>query len=326
MGKGKENFDINWQCGLDRSCFHQGFPNNMTRIDTITVIAPGLLGASLAFASRERGMVGRVKVWARRAEVLEACRTRPWCDSVHADLGEAVADADMVWICAPVGRIAGLAEQAAPFLKPGAIVSDVGSTKAELHGAIDRIRMPEESVYVGSHPMAGSEKSGFEYADARLFEGRPCFVTEGDAPNRKATEAVEDFWTGLGMRVTRTTPQLHDRMVAWLSHVPHLTAVGLSRTLAAAMPEEWMQYAGPGLRDTTRVASGSVEMWRDILDQNRIEIGSALSQVITTLQGFERALKAGESDALVEHLTRAKAFRDALGQFVGPSTPPVGPE
>ena len=84
-----------------------------------------------------------------------------------------------------------------------------------------------------------------------------------------------------------------------------------------------MQYAGPGLRDTTRVASGSVEMWRDILDQNRIEIGSALSQVITTLQGFERALKAGESDALVEHLTRAKAFRDALGQFVGPSTPPV---
>ncbi|MBN2233538.1 MAG: prephenate dehydrogenase/arogenate dehydrogenase family protein [Opitutales bacterium] len=296
----------------------------MTRIDTITVIAPGLLGASLAFASRERGMVGRVKVWARRAEVLEACRMRPWCDSVHSDLGEAVADADMVWICAPVGRIAVLAEQTALFLKPGAIVSDVGSTKAELHAAIDRIRMPEGSVYVGSHPMAGSEKSGFEYADAGLFEGRPCFVTEGAVPNGKATEAVVDFWTGLGMRVTRTTPELHDRMVAWLSHVPHLTAVGLSRTLAASMPEEWMQYAGPGLRDTTRVASGSVEMWRDILDHNRSEIVSALSQVIATLQCFERDLKAGEMDALVEQLKRAKVFRDELSRFVGPSAPQNG--
>lgn len=281
------------------------------KIPDIAIIAPGLLGASLGAASRRFNVCGKIHVWARRPEIRELCRGLNWCDAVHDDIGDAVKEADIVWVCSPVSTIARLVHQFAPCLKPGAIISDVGSTKHKLVVQCEQA-IGGNGVFIGSHPMAGSEKSGLDHAHAGLFDGKACFVTPEEHTPENAVKTIEAYWKALGMRVTRITPEEHDCIVAYISHLPHLVASSLSCMLCETGEKHWKSFVGTGLLDTTRVASGSVEMWKDIIDHNREEIIPALGSMIVALEHLRTHVENGRLDALTEVLETGKCFRDSI--------------
>lgn len=268
-------------------------------ISQVTIIAPGLLGASLGMACRVRALAERIVVWARRPEARAACAREPWCDAAPDTIGEAVREAELVVFCAPVAHIPALLEAAAAHLAEGALLTDVGSTKAEICEAAPG-RLPAGRHFIGAHPMAGSEKSGMDHARADLFEGRPCFLTPLPETPAEARSRIEAFWSGLGMRLHHATPAGHDALVAHVSHLPHLVASALSLAVGRATPEAG-QFAGAGLRDTTRVAAGSPEMWRAICEQNREAILRAVADFQESLDAFSAAIE-GQDYARLEHL------------------------
>lgn len=276
----------------------------------ITILAPGLLGASVGQAAYERRLAGTIAAWGRRAETLADLKKEPWCRIVAATAEEAVSSASLVVICAPVEKIASLVERIAPFLANGAIVTDVGSVKEEIcrsaHAA-----MPPGRHFVGSHPMAGSEKSGMANARADLFEGRSCFVTPLEKTDPAAVARVAAFWTALGAGVTTVSPSAHDEIVAHISHLPHVLASALCSFLARRDPA-WLRFAGGGFRDTTRIAAGSPELWRDILRQNRDRAIAALRGFQQELAALEDAIEKEDFAKVSEVLHRGKNYRDML--------------
>lgn len=276
----------------------------------LTVLAPGLLGSSLAISVKERGLAGHVHVWARRAEVRVQCEEQPWCDAVFDTPEAATEGSDLVVLCTPVETIHRLARRIAGSLADGAIVTDVGSTKSLVCRYCDAF-MPDNAYFVGSHPMAGSEKSGMEHARSDLFNGRPCFVTPLLETDERATEKVVRLWRSLGMEVTTVSPETHDEIVANISHLPHFMATVLCNVLRSKNPN-WRNFAGAGLLDTTRIAAGSPQMWRAIAEQNRDEI-------LRALEGFEQELRVLQSALANEKyfevfnlLERGKEFRDSI--------------
>ena len=280
-------------------------------LQQLTIIAPGLLGASLGMAAKHLGLVQRVHVWARRIETRLECEAQPWCDAVFAEPAEAADGAALVVICTPVGEIARYAAMLAPRLRPGAVVTDVGSTKGllcrEAHAS-----MPEGVAFVGSHPMAGSEKTGLANAQADLFRERACLVTPLPQTPQPAVETVCRFWRGLDMEVTTMSPDRHDEIVAHISHVPHLLASALCSMLAQQDPGTWQAFAGNGLRDTTRIAAGSPTLWRDIVEQNRDEVLRTLSSFEDELALLRSSIANRDWPSVRHLLERGKHYRDLL--------------
>lgn len=276
----------------------------------ITIIAPGLLGASLGAAVRARKLAERVVIWARREETREQCLRLDWCDAVEADVGAAARGSALVVICAPVEAIPQLAKAAAATLSAGSLITDVGSTKAEICAALVGA-LPGGVEFVGSHPMAGSEKSGLEHADAELFDGRCCLVTPAEGNTESAIGQVQAFWRAVGMETHLLNPKLHDQVVAELSHLPHVLASVLAAYLSRN-PAEWRAFAGGGLRDTTRIAAGSVPMWMDILRQNREAILRSLDGFRADLDVFAEALKSADESQLKDVLESGQSFRKDL--------------
>lgn len=281
----------------------------------ITILGPGLLGASLLQAAKERGLCKSTAAWSRRAETRAKCEGQPWCDAVFSDAGKAVADADLVVACTPVDTIVPLLKEIAAKLKRGALVTDVGSTKSLIcrHG---RAALPKKIGFVGSHPMAGSEKTGLEYATPELFEGRACFVTPLVGTPAKEVDKLTKFWKALGMEVATTTPEVHDEIVAHLSHLPHLLASAFCAYLGTCDPK-WAHFAGPGLRDTTRIAAGDPALWRAIAMENREEILRALDGFQKELDGLRAALHNGQPFAIQHLLERGRDFRVRLKPLGG---------
>ncbi len=276
----------------------------------LTILGPGLLGASLMQAAKARGLCKRTAAWSRRAETRAKCKGQPWCDAVFADARKAVAQADLVVVCTPVDTIVPLLEIIGPKLKAGALVTDVGSTKSLIcrHG---RAALPKKVGFVGSHPMAGSEKTGLEHADPELFEGRACFVTPLVDTPAKDVDRLTRFWKELGMEVATTSPEAHDEIVAHLSHLPHLLASAFCAYLGTRDPK-WAHFAGPGLRDTTRVAAGDPALWKAIALENREEILRALDGFQKELDGLRAALHNRQPFALQHLLERGRDFRVRL--------------
>jgi prephenate dehydrogenase len=276
----------------------------------LTVLAPGLLGGSLAIGARERGLARKINVWARREEVREKCRACGWFDEVFADPEEAVIGSDLVIICTPVEMIHRLARRVAGKLSQGAIVTDVGSTKGQLCKLTHAI-MPEGTFFVGSHPMAGSEKSGMDYARGDLFETRTCFVTPLEDTDTAAMNKVGAFWKALGMEIVTLSPDKHDEIVANISHLPHYAATIICNWLSRNDPQ-WKAWAGPGLRDTTRVAAGSPDMWRAISEENKVEILRSLDGFREEFDRMRAALANDRYDELFQLFASGKVFRDSL--------------
>ena len=281
----------------------------MTRVEPqLTILAPGLLGGSVARAAREHGVARQIVIWARRPETRLALRAQPWCDAVADTPEAAVRDATLVVVAAPVDRIVPLVEQIAPALAAGAVVTDVGSVKADIV-RLASLALGTRSHFVGSHPMAGSEKTGWEHGKASLFKQRTCFVTPQAQTAASAVERVVAFWHALGAEVVSVSPDQHDEIVAHISHLPQLIASNLCAFLAQKNPA-WRNYAGGGLRDTTRIAGSDPQLWRSILEQNRDEILRALRKFQDELHGFQIALSNRDYIEVAARLERGKAYRD----------------
>ena len=280
----------------------------MSAVGQLTILAPGLLGGSVARAARERGAAQRIVLWARRAESRLKLREQPWCDAVADTPEEAVRNAALVVIAAPVDLIVPLIRQIAPALPAGAVVTDVGSVKGEIT-RLGSASVGAKAHFVGAHPMAGSEKTGWEHGTATLFERRTCFVTSLPETNPRAIETVVAFWRALGAEVVTVGADEHDEIVAHISHLPQVIASSLCAFLAQKNPG-WRNHAGGGLRDTTRIAASDPQLWRSILEQNRDEVLRALRKFQDELHGFQTALANRDFVEVVARLERGKAYRD----------------
>ena len=280
----------------------------MPAITQLTILAPGLLGGSVARAARERDVAQRIVLWTRRPESRLKLSAQPWCDAVAETPGDAARGADLVVIAAPVDQIVPLTRQIAPDLAPGTLVTDVGSVKNEI-SLLGHAALAPHAHFVGAHPMAGSEKTGWEHGTATLFEHRTCFVTPRVDTAAQATATVVEFWHALGAEVVTVAPDQHDEIVAHISHLPQVIASSLCGFLATKNPA-WRDHAGGGLRDTTRIAGSDPQIWRAILEQNRDEVLRALSGFEDELHGLRAALANRDYVEVAARISRGKAYRD----------------
>lgn len=282
-------------------------------MEGIAIMGLGLMGGSLGLALKARGFEGRIAGYARRKETRALALRRGAVDEAFEDPGAAVARAGLVVLCVPILAIPGLAKACAGKLKPGTVVTDVGSTKERLSGLVRSALAGTNAVYVGSHPIAGSEQQGLEAARADLYEGAVVIVTDDGAGERSAVDAVQSFWQGLGGLVRVMPANEHDRTMARTSHLPHV----VSSLLAAAVGREELsedvgRFCGPGFRDTTRTAEGSPAVWRDIVESNGAALAAELDALAVELEAFRRAVREGDFDRVQEMLERGRASRRAL--------------
>lgn len=285
-----------------------GVPQDFPRIHTLAIVGVGLIGGSIGLAAKARGLAGRVIGAGRNRDSLDRAVARGAVDEGLLDIASAVRQADVAVFCTPVDRIVEQVLAAAPGCAKEALLTDAGSTKAAIVHSLET-RMPPGVAFVGSHPLAGSEKRGPEHADANLFQGRLTVVTRTAHTPTAALERAAAFWQALGSRVRVMTPEEHDRALAVTSHLPHLAAAAL----AGVLPAELYELAASGFRDTTRVAAGDPALWRGIFAQNRDAVLDALRRLTEQLGRFREALAAGDDAALDALLSHAKKVRDALG-------------
>lgn len=279
-------------------------------LENLVILAPGLLGGSVARAAHARGLARRITVWARRPEARLKLREQPWVHHVADTAEDAVREASLVVLAAPVDKIIELARLIAPHIPAGALVTDVGSVKAELCRAC-HVALAPRAQFIGAHPMAGSEKTGWENATDTLFQKRVCFITPLPGADEQSVATVVRFWHDLGAEVTTVTPDQHDEITAHISHVPQALATTLATFLAAKNPQ-WRNLSGNGLRDTTRIAASDATMWVEIFQQNRDEILRALSEFQDELNGFQSALANRDWPEIRTRLERGKAWRDGF--------------
>jgi prephenate dehydrogenase len=278
----------------------------------LAVIGPGLLGGSVALAARRAGGF-HVSVWARRPEAAEEVRAAKFADHATTDLRAVAADADLAVLCVPVGAMPGLALDLARCLPEGAVVTDVGSVKRVVVHELSGI-FGERRRFVGSHPMAGSEQTGLAAAQVDLFDDAVCIVTPGRHSKEEDVAEVSRFWETLGCRVRRLSPEAHDEIVALVSHFPHLLAALLVRCVEGQNTPAF-DYAGPGFRDVTRVASGPPEMWAEILRANAGPVKKSAEAMIEKLREaltLLEPLPTGDDTRMFELLSQAKIRRDSL--------------
>ena len=277
----------------------------------ITILGPGLLGASLAMAVKERGLAARVVTWSRRPESRAKCLNQSWCDAVFDSPEKAVVGSDLVVICTPVQTIVPLLVQIRPALDAEALITDVGSTKSLICREARSTLEGHSATFLGAHPMAGSEQAGMEHAQSDLFENAACILTPLDDASAEAIAKLSAFWDALGMTVSTVSPEKHDEIVAHVSHLPHLLASTLCGYLAA-QDDTWRTLAGGGLRDTTRIASGDPQLWKQILEQNSDEVVRAIEGFEQQLHHLKTALLNQDSLGVIAQLERGKTYRDQL--------------
>ena len=304
----------------------------MAKYGTVAILGVGLIGGSIGLALRRRGLAEHVVGIGRRRTSLNRARKFSTVDSTTLDLARGVKNAEIIVVCTPVARIAEHVRQVAASCPAGAIITDAGSIKGEILAALKQdmaTGFGRGVHFVGSHPLAGGEKTGPEFARADLFEDRVTIVTPtgsggtgvlaerggtGVSPVQAAETTDPDartiaFWQSLGSRVVTMSAEQHDAAVAAVSHAPHAAA----SAIAAATPRDLLELVGGGWLDTTRIAAGDVELWRQILTGNRRYVVKALAAVEQTLGRLRRALQQKDDEQLVTLLQAGKDRRDAVG-------------
>ena len=280
----------------------------------LAVIGCGLIGSSVVRAARAHGVVGEIAVTDSSADVRARVAALGLADEVVEDPAIAVRDADLVIFATPSLAIEAAAARAAPALKPGATVSDVGSVKAAIAEAFSRT-LPAEVFAIPGHPIAGSEHSGPDAGYASLFEGRWTILTpqdRSDQPYRDAVARLTAFWVALGAQVDQMDVRHHDLVLAVTSHLPHLIAyniVGTAADLEEVTRSEVIKYSAGGFRDFTRIAASDPIMWRDVFLANKDAVLEILGRFTEDLQALSRAIRWGEGDKLQELFTRTREIR-----------------
>ena len=277
----------------------------------ITIIGVGLLGGSIGLSVKRRKLAHQTAGFVRRRASLKDCEGAGAVDFATTDLPAAVWDADLVILCTPLAQMRSRVREMLPALKRGAIVTDVGSVKTGVVRELESLVARAGAHFVGSHPMAGAEKTGVAAARADLFEQTVCVVTPTKKTNRAALKKVKQFWQDVGSCVLELKPEVHDALVSRSSHLPHVVAATLaSHVLNPAHPKNQAALCANGFRDTTRIASGSPEMWRDIALANRKNLAKSLEAFIADLQKFQRLVKKGDAKAIMKFFETAKQRRD----------------
>jgi prephenate dehydrogenase len=274
----------------------------------VAIIGVGLIGGSIGLALRERRLAKRVVGVGHRAASLRKAKRIGAVSETTLRLERGVEDADLVVVATPIAQIVDQVREAGVASRPGTLITDAGSTKATIVASLDG-QLPDGVRFVGSHPLAGSEKSGPAAAIADLFVGRVAVVTPCPTTAAGAAEEAADFWSALGATVFMMSPEEHDAALASTSHLPHLIA----SLLAEVTPREDLPLTASGWQDTTRIAAGDAELWTQILMDNRRNVLNSLARFEKTMQAARRAIERGDAKTLRRLLTEAKAIRDAVG-------------
>ncbi|MCX7339326.1 MAG: prephenate/arogenate dehydrogenase family protein [Hyphomicrobiales bacterium] len=283
-------------------------------INTLAIIGMGLIGSSLARAARELNLAGRIAAADRDAAVTERVRVLGLADLATTSAAEACADADLVILCTPVGISARVAEEIAPALKRGAILSDVGSVKGMIVDQVGPL-VPAGVHFIPAHPVAGTEHSGPDAGFASLFLSRWCILTPPDGSDAQAVATLRAFWEGMGAIVEIMSAPHHDLVLAITSHLPHLIAyniVGTANDLEAVTQSEVIKFSAGGFRDFTRIAASDPTMWRDIFLHNKDAVLEMLGRFSEDLSLLTRAIRFGDGETLHRHFTRTRAIRRGI--------------
>lgn len=282
--------------------------------DTIALIGIGLIGSSLARVIAAKGLAGHVAIATRSAVTLDAARELDLGDSYHTSNAEAVRDADLVIVSVPVGASEAVAREIGAHLKPGAIVTDVGSTKASVVSQMAP-HIPAHAHFIAGHPIAGTEQSGPEAGFAELFENRWCILTPLPDADTNAIARLRAFWEACGSTVEEMDPDHHDRVLAIVSHLPHIIAyniVGTADDLETVTKSEVIKYSASGFRDFTRLAASDPVMWRDVCLHNKDALLEMLARFSEDLSSLQRAIRWGDGDKLFEMFTRTRGIRRSI--------------
>ncbi len=282
--------------------------------DRIALIGIGLIGSSLARVIRREGIAGEVVISTRSAATLKRAEELDLGDRYTTDAADAVRDADLVIVSVPVGSSGAVAQQIAAALKPGAIVTDVGSTKASVIAQMQPY-LPAQVHFIPGHPLAGTEKSGPDAGFAELFENRWCILTPLEGTDTDAVERLSAFWRACGSNVDTMDPQHHDMVLAMVSHLPHIIAyniVGTADDLQTVTKSEVIKYSASGFRDFTRLAASDPTMWRDVCLHNKDAILEMLSRFSEDLASLQRAIRWGDGDKLFDLFTRTRDVRRSI--------------
>ena len=281
----------------------------------LALIGTGLIGGSVARIAKQRGdIAGEVVVTARTEKTLARVRELGFADRVERDAARAVEGADCVMLCAPVGAFADIATAIAPALAAGAILTDVGSTKQSVIRDVGPL-VPAGVHFVPAHPVAGTEFSGPDSGFAELFEGRWALVTPPAGTDEAAVGKIEELWRRCGSMVQRMEPAHHDRVLAIVSHLPHLiafTICGTADDLADETRQEVIQFAASGFRDFTRIAASDPVMWRDIFLNNREALLEMLARFMEDAQAMSRAVRWGDAAYIEDKVERGRKIRRSL--------------
>jgi prephenate dehydrogenase len=283
----------------------------LVQFQKITIIGVGLLGGSIGLAARKNRVAGEIAGFVRSQKNIFDCEKFVATDFATADLLAAVSNSDLIILCTPLAQMLPLAKQFLPALKRGAIVTDVGSVKANVVRELESLIQKNGAHFVGGHPMAGGEKAGVAAARGNLFENAVCVLTPTKKTDSAALKKLERFWKSLGARILKMDAAQHDLFVSRTSHLPHAVAATLSNlVLNPGNPAAQTQLCATGLRDTTRVASGSPEMWRDIALANRTNLSRSVDAFARELKKLQTALKKSDGVALEKFFALAKSRRD----------------
>jgi cyclohexadieny/prephenate dehydrogenase len=292
--------------------------------DRLALIGVGLIGSSIAHAARRQGLVRSIVATARSAATRRRVVELGLADRVVETNAEAAKDADLVIVCIPVGACGPVAQEIAPHLKPGAIVSDVGSVKGSVVKDMAP-HLPANVHFVPAHPVAGTEHSGPDSGFAELFINRWCILTPPAGTDPEAVARLAAFWRALGAKVETMSPEHHDLVLAVTSHLPHLiayTIVGTAEELGQVTSSEVIKFSAGGFRDFTRIAASDPTMWRDVFLSNKDAVLEMLGTFNEDLSKLTRAIRRGDGQALFDHFARTRAIRRGILDVGQDSTAP----
>lgn len=281
----------------------------MTRFKKITIIGVGLIGGSIGLAIKKKRLAKEVIGVFRREKTRKRALKHKAIDKATMFIAGEASKADLIIVASPVRSIPKIIKEVAKYAKKGAIITDVGSTKSWIVNEVEKILSDLRHIsFIGSHPMAGSEHAGVEFARADLLESAPCIVTKTARTNKAALKKIVTFWSALGAKVKVMSPPAHDKSVSLISHLPHIVAFGL----AGAVPVKELAYAAEGFKDTTRVASSDPRLWADIFLTNKKEILKAGQAFEKYYKQILKTISKGDYSKIVNVLKKAKAKRDRL--------------
>ncbi len=274
----------------------------------VAIIGTGFMGASLGLAIKKKGLASNVIGIGRHETSLREATDVGAIDEGTLDVKKGILGADLIVLATPVSSILEMLDLLGQEQRRGCIVTDLGSTKTMIVDRADKV-LHHSVLFVGSHPLVGSEKKGPTYANAQLYEGATCLMTPTDKTNRLARDKIKQFWSQLGCQVKLMSPVEHDDILGCVSHLPHVVAFALMKSI----PDNFLEHAPSGLKDTTRIAASDAELWRDIVLSNHKPVLKSLDEVVKNLANIRKSIVSKDREALTDIFKQAKVKRERIG-------------